>query len=112
VERLSNTELTYEIVNHYEVELSHLVPASTRLRQSRDKIISHNEAIERSALHSPTWGDALSLVNFAKDFVSTIGFGYLNILFGSGRGDYRLSYDARRTTKQLRHLLEAANLTD
>jgi hypothetical protein len=112
VERLSNAELTYEIVRHYEVELSQFVPALTRLRQSRDKVISHNEAIERSALQSPTWGDATSLVNYAKDFVSTIGFGYLNIHFGSGRGNYYLSHDARRTSMQLRRLLEAANLLD
>jgi hypothetical protein len=112
VERLSNAELTYEIVKHYEYERSRFEPALNRLRQSRDKIISHNEAIERSALQSPTWGDAISLVKYAKNFVSTIGSSYLSIIFGSGRGDYHLSYDARRTSMQLRRLLEAVNIPD
>jgi hypothetical protein len=83
--RLRNVELTHAIVRHYEGTLTKLYPALFELRQSRDKIIAHNEAIERSALQSLTWGAALSLVEYAKDFVSTIGFGYLSTLFGRAR---------------------------
>jgi len=111
VVQLNTVELTHAIVNHYEGTLTQLSPALIGLRQSRDKTIAHNEAIERSALQSPTWGAALSLVAYAKDFVSTIGFGYLSTFFGKGTGDYYLTHDARRTSVELQRLLEAANIS-
>ena len=111
VEGLTRVELTHAIVSHYEDRLTSLSPALTELRQSRDKIIAHNEAVERSTLQPPTWGAAISLVEYAKDFVITIGFGFLSTDFGRGSGDYYLSYNARRTSKQLRRLLEAANIS-
>jgi len=49
-------------------------------------------------------------VNYAKDFVSTIGFGYLSTHFEQGSGDYYLTYDAQRTSRSLRRLLEAAKI--
>jgi hypothetical protein len=111
VTHLSNAELTHAIVAHYRNTLSKLAFSLEALRQSRDKIIAHNEAIERSTLRQPTWGAALSLVNYAKDFVSTIGFGYLNTIFGQGSQDYILTTQARRTSLALRRLLEAANIS-
>jgi|SRR5215211_1539699 hypothetical protein len=80
-------------------------------RPYRDKVIAHNEAIKKSALQQPTWGGAISLVNYAKDFVSTIGFGYLSTHFEQGSGDYYLTYDAQRTSRSLRRLLEATNIS-
>jgi hypothetical protein len=111
VEQLSNAELTRALVSHYEGMLASLSVPLSELRQSRDKVIAHNERIERSALQVPTWGRAISLVNYAKDFVSTIGFGYLSTLFGQGSDDYYLTHDARRTSRSLRRLLEAANIS-
>jgi AbiU2 len=110
VERLTNVELTHAVVNHYEGELSDLFPSLTELRRSRDKIIAHNEGIERHTLKPPTWGDALSLVRYAKGFVAVVAFGYLSTDLGGGGSDYYLSDHARRTSKQLRRLLEAANV--
>jgi hypothetical protein len=54
VEQLSNAELTLAIVSHYEDTLARLSVPLSELRQSRDKVIAHNEAIERSALQIPT----------------------------------------------------------
>jgi hypothetical protein len=82
------------------------------LRQSRDKVIAHNESVEKAALQMPTWGEATSLVNYAKDFVTTIGFGYLSIAFGRGSDDFRLTNDARRTSNSLRRLLKEASLSE
>ncbi len=111
VEQLDNVELTRATVAHYRATLADLSPSLEALRQSRNKIIAHNEAIERSALQRPTWGGAISLVDYAKDFVSTIGFGYLSTIFGQGHRDYYLTYNARSTSLDLRRLLEAANIS-
>jgi hypothetical protein len=111
LERLTNVELTHEIVSHYESRLTSLSPSLTELRQSRDKVIAHNEAIERSTLQPPTWGAAISLVEYAKDFVATISFGYLSTNLRRVGGDYSLSDNARRTSKQLRRLLDAADIS-
>jgi len=120
VKQFSASELTHAIVAHYRSTL----PARDRvascslslsldvLQQSRDKVIAHNESIERSALRTPTWGDATSLVDYAKHFVITIGFGYLGIDFGLGSYGYQPTYDARRTSIGLRRLLKAADLVE
>jgi hypothetical protein len=57
-------------------------------------------------------GEATSLVNYAKDFVTTIGFRYLSIDFGRGSDGFRLTNDARRTSNSLRRLLKVASLEE
>jgi hypothetical protein len=111
VEQLDNVKLTRAIVAHYRAAHAKLSPPLEALLQSRNKTIAHNEAVDRSTLQHPTWGGALSLVNYAKDFVSTIGYGYLNTLFGQGSQDYILTHEARRPSLALRRLLEAANVS-
>ena len=111
VKQLSTVELTHAIVAHYRAALAKLSLPLKALRQSRNKIIAHNEAVERSTLQRPTWGGATSLVDYAKDFVSTIGFGYLSTDFGQGRHNYHLTYQAQRTSRSLRRLLDAANIS-
>jgi hypothetical protein len=111
VKLLSTVELTHGIVDHYRGALAKLSQPLEALRQSRDKIIAHNEDIERSTLQRPTWGGAKSLVDYAKNFVSTIGFGYLSTHFGQGSSDYYLTDHARRTSRSLRRLLEAAKIS-
>jgi hypothetical protein len=81
------------------------------LRQSRDKTIAHNEAVDLSDLQTSTWGEAISLVNYAKGFVATIEAGYLGLLFGEASEDYVLMTDARRTSVALRCLLKAAGIS-
>ena len=106
--QLSNEKLTCAVVEHYRTRL----PDAGGLRQSRDKVIAHNEAIDRSTLESPTWGEALGLINYAKAFVATIGDGYLDILFGSNSSDYRITSEAQRPAVSLRRLLIAAGIVE
>jgi hypothetical protein len=80
------------------------------LRQSRDKTIAHNEAIESSALQTLTWGEANSLANYAKEFVATVGAGYLGLVFSEGSDDYIFTDVSRRTSVALRRLLKAAGI--
>jgi hypothetical protein len=79
--QLSNEELTHAVVKHFRNTL----PDADTLRQNRDKVIAHNEAIPRSALKTPTWGEAVDLINYAKDFIITIGYGYLSTSWGTHR---------------------------
>ena len=74
LERLNNAELTHAVVNHFRDKL----PAAGKLRQMRNKVIAHNEATQLQAQHMPTWGEALRLTNYAKDFLTTIWHGYLD----------------------------------
>lgn len=119
-ECLDNADLTRIVVTHYRNTLPNIKAADpddlsmslAALLQFRDKLIAHNEAIEPKALKEVTWGQATSLVNYAKNFVSVIGLGYLSVHFGGGGDDYFLTGDARRTANGLRRLLRAASIAD
>ena len=98
LERMDNAELTRAVVARFRdtlpdpkrVSLDNLSLPLSILRQSRDKMIAHNEVIEPSALQTSTWGEAISLANYAKEFVATLGAGYLGLLFGEGSKNYLL----------------------
>jgi len=74
VEQMNNTELRYAICCYFRstlpntkrLEPGNLSHALDALRQSRDKVIAHNEAIDSASFQPPTWGDATSLLNYAK----------------------------------------------
>jgi AbiU2 len=118
VEGMSNAELTHATVAHYRATLpdpkrlnpDNLSFSLNKLRQSRDKAIAHNEAIESSALQVSTWGEANSLVRYAKEFVSTVEKGYLGLSRDEGSGDYIFANDSRRTSIALRRLLKEAGI--
>ena len=119
VERLDNTELTQAVVARFRntlpdprrVTLDKLSLSLSILRQSRDKTIAHNEAIDPSELRTSTWGEAIALADYARRFIATIGAGYLGLLFGEGSEDYVLMTDARRTSIALRRLLKTVGIT-
>jgi hypothetical protein len=119
VERMGNAELTRAVVacfrdtlpNPKRVSFDYLSLSLNILRQSRDKTIAHNESMESSALQTPTWGDANSLVNYAKEFVGTVEAGYLGLIFGEGSDDYILTNGgAHRTSMALRRLPKEAGI--
>lgn len=118
VEQLCDAELTHAVVAHFRanlpdpkrVEPHRLSLSLGTLLKSRNKAISHNKAIELSALQETTWGEATALVNYAKESVATIAFGYLSIFSGIGSDDYIPKHYARHTSNDLRRLLKAANI--
>jgi hypothetical protein len=120
IDCLDNADLTCLVVTHYRntlpnikaVDPDDLSMSLAALLQFRDKLLAHNEAIEPKALKEVTWGQATSLVNYAKNFVSAIGLGYLGVHFGGSGGNYFLTGDARRTANGLRRLLRAASIAD
>jgi hypothetical protein len=118
LERMDNAELTRAVVARFRdtlpdpkrVSLDNLSLSLSILRQSRDKMIAHNEAIEPSALQTPTWREAISLANYAKEFGATLGAGYLGLLFGEASENYLLKNDARSISIALPRLLKAAGI--
>jgi hypothetical protein len=80
-------------------------------RESRNKVIAHNEAVDPAKRQRPTWGGTVSLVNYAKNLVSVIGCGFLSIYFEIN-GQFILTEDARRNARALKRLFHAANLVD
>jgi len=118
VEDMSTAELTRAVVARFRNTLpdpnrvgsDNLSLSLNILRRSRDKTIAHNEAMESSALQIPTWGEANSLAKYAKEFVATVGTGYLGLIIGKGSDNYRLTDASRRTSLALRRLLKAAGI--
>jgi hypothetical protein len=108
LDQLSNENLTYAVVEHYKTNL----PDAPRLLQSRDKVIAHNEHITGSALETPTWGDATRVITYAKDFVITIGCGYLSQMWGSDSSDYILQNSAQRPAVALARLLRTVGIAE
>jgi hypothetical protein len=82
----------------------------TKLREARDKVIAHNEAVDDGARRYATWGEVEELVAYAKNFVTLISFGFLNLHMGADSESYHLTYDARRSSMALLRLLQSANL--
>lgn len=115
--RLSGADLTRAVVRHFRstlprsdrVEECMLSSSLELLRQSRDKVIAHNEAVAPGTRQYATWGQAASLVEYGKRFVRVVGFAYLSIAFEEG-GEYLLSFDAQRSSRALCRLLKAAGL--
>jgi len=120
VESLDDAELTRALVAHFEntlpasryIGLDKRTASLGALRQVRNKVIAHNEAIKADELPTVTWGEARSLLNYAKKFVATVGDQYLGLIFSDSSDNYRLTNDARRTSRQLRRLLKSANILE
>ena len=93
-----------------QADLPGLSAYLTKLREARDKVIAHNEAIDDSARRYATWGEAEELVDYAKNFVTLISFGFLNLCMGAGSKNYSPTYDARRSSFALLRLLKSTNL--
>jgi len=116
---LDNAQLSLAIASHFNGTLpqgasagvGQLSLALRNLREARNKVIAHNEAIAQSARTLATWGEAEALVTYAKNFVTIISFGFLNLYMGNDSSTYHTTADARRTSVALNRLLKAANLS-
>ncbi len=120
VESLDDAGLTRALVAHFEntlpasryIGLDKRTASLGALRQVRNKVIAHNEAIKADELPTVTWGEARSLLNYAKKFVATVGDQYLGLIFSDSSDNYSPTNDARRTSQQLRRLLKSANILE
>src|SRR6266480_4671525 len=71
----------------------------------RDKVVAHNEMIDRSALPHTSWSDIEQLMSYAKGFIDVVGIGYISTGFASDDGHYFLTSDAPVASNVLSRLL-------
>jgi len=120
VQHMDNQQLSLAVVSHFNRTIPHrdkaghcsLSSALETVREARDKVHAHNEAIDKAARKMPTWGGVESLVNYAKDFACVISFGFLSLYLGNRSKDYLLGTDARQLSRKMEKMLVMANLND
>jgi hypothetical protein len=118
VRGMGNQQIALEVASHFNGTMPHkskvasctLSAALEPVRETRNKVLAHNEAINQAARTLPTWADTKALVDYAKDFACVVGFGFLGTYLGNGHADYMLSHDARRFSFKLSQLLDRAGL--
>ena len=116
----SNTQLVIQVCRHFQSTLPQVERASAcglslsliTLKEARDKVIAHNEAVAQSARTLATWGETEALVRYAKNFATVISFGFLNLHMGGDANTYRATADARMTSIAMKRLLQIANLVE
>jgi hypothetical protein len=117
---VGNVELAVYVASHFRDTLPNVGTLSTpklsraivAMREARNKVIAHNEAIDQSARTLPTWEEADALVDYAKVFVTVISFGFLSLYMGHDSRTYLPTWDSCGTSALLKKLLTAANLGD
>lgn len=120
IKGMNNQQLSLEVVSHFNYTMPHkdkvgycsLSDALETVRESRNKVHAHNEAIDKATRKLPTWAGVESLVNYAKDFACVIGFGFLSLYLGNCSKDYMLGRDARQLSKKMEKLIALAKLND
>lgn len=80
------------------------------LRQQRDKVIAHNEALDRGTLLSSSWQDVNGLLDLAKVHIGIVGWVFLNTVYMTDDRAYPLADDAARSGMAMRRLLTKAGL--
>jgi hypothetical protein len=78
----------------------------------RDKVVAHNEMIDRSTLPQTSWADIEQLMSYAKGFIDVVGIGYISTAFASDDGHYFLTPDARIASHVLSKLLIRAGVLE
>ena len=120
IQVMNNQQLSLLVVSHFNRTMPHkdkagpcsLSSALEAVREARDKVHAHNEAIDKVSRKLPTWGGVESLVDYAKDFACVVGFGFLSLYLGNSSMDYMLGTDARQLSRKMEKLLVLANLND
>jgi len=72
-----DVEFTNRVASIIENELKGRQPIIRKVKELRNKRIAHNELVDPEALKAPTWEEAESLLEFARNFETIVGQGYL-----------------------------------
>lgn len=82
------------------------------LKTIRDKVVTHPEHIDAEDMRTLYYKEYDAFLQFAREFVSTIGFGYFSIVYRDDSGSYSLDSDATRSTRSLTRLLASLGVAD
>jgi hypothetical protein len=117
---MPDSEITSKIVQFYATSLpSTFTESATRhemakslraLVTRRDKVVAHNEMIDRSTLPQLSWAEIERLISYAKQFIDVVGIGYIRRGFADDDGRYCLTSDAERAARVLKKLLMKADM--
>jgi hypothetical protein len=118
MERFTGPQLTIEIVRRVDAGLPDISRADkcslsaslVAWRASRDKRVVHNEDLSAVTIPPTTWETGLKLLDYAKHFISLVGWGYLDRAYTFDDGEYHQTRDAERAALALRRLLRSAGI--
>jgi hypothetical protein len=118
VSTLSDVELTAFVADFFEDRLRNIVVGGLTAKQLlkkvkliRDKVLVHPEHVDVEAMGTLNYNEFDPLLQFAREFVSTVGFGYFSFVYRDNSGAYGLDLDATRSTRCLRRLLARVDVT-
>jgi len=90
--------------------------AIMKLKYVRDKMIAHNQKIDIEVVSLPAWGEMLEAIKYAKEFVTVIGYSFLDTAYRVGKGgkldsewgeDFVLTVDAEMNVNGFERILKA-----
>lgn len=79
---------------------------------TRDKVVAHNEMIDRFTLPQTSWADIEHLMSYAKGFIDVVGIGYMSEPFAADDGHYFLTPDALVASHVLSKLLLKSGVSE
>jgi AbiU2 len=113
---MSDSEITSKIVQFYATSLPSTFTESAMSKSlravvtRRDKVVAHNEMIDRSTLPQLSWAEIERLISYAKRLIDVVGIGYISRGFADDDGRYCLTSDANRAARVLKKLLMKADM--
>jgi hypothetical protein len=117
--RLSHAELTRTLCAEYNHRLPQADKSATdepsktlyAIKTARDKFISHNEAINLDNFPEVNFEEVTNLIQFALEFLRTIGRGYLTITYSGTVGEFLKTTDAAAASRGLERLLKTLGIS-
>ncbi|MFO8010662.1 MAG: hypothetical protein R6U89_07610 [Dehalococcoidia bacterium] len=109
ITQLVRKEFEDRLPDTHGPESNELSNALHKLKLARDKGIVYNELVHESSFIVDETDIGL-LLGFAKDFLATIGHGYLDIAYKFDDGKYPLDSEAQTVSLSLRRLLSKAGI--
>jgi len=112
--QIKDPEVTETCVSFFSSELEK--PGVTKpldsIKTARDKHIAHHEDIKVDELPAHTYEELDSLVELAKNFISAVAGGYLNVAYECDGGEFPTTDDAKRSSRVLERLLKKADVIE
>jgi AbiU2 len=97
----SDADFLTLICQYFRERMRILGDAIEKVKEKRDKVVAHREAIDEVDLARPQWGEIDDLIAFAKSFYEVVGEGII------GRS---IASDAGRLTRSFKRLLTKAGV--